>query len=103
MVLESSCEEFQGGDRVAGAGVGYASHAEVVFVPKNLCVKIPDGVEFHQAAFTTLGTIALKGIRQAELNLGENVAVIGLGLIGLLTAHILVNTGHRALGIEIDP
>jgi predicted dehydrogenase len=94
--------EFQIRDGVACAGQGYASHAEVIFVPKNLCVKIPDGVQFDEAAFTTLGAIALQGIRNADVCLGETVAVIGLGLIGLLTVQLLKAAGCVVIAFDID-
>src|SRR5712691_2247035 len=80
---------FHTGDRVACAGVGYASHAEVLSVPKNLCARLPDEVSFDAAAFGTLGAIAMRGGRLAELTLGESVVVIGLGLIGQITAQLL--------------
>jgi predicted dehydrogenase/threonine dehydrogenase-like Zn-dependent dehydrogenase len=96
-------EEFRVGDRVACAGMNYASHAETVFVPKNLAVKIPDGVSFEEAAFVTLGAIALQGVRTAEVRLGESVAVIGLGLLGQLTIQILKAAGCRVVGIDLDP
>jgi len=97
--------EVQGikvGDRVACAGQNYASHAEVVFIPKNLCVKIPDGVEFEDASYVALGAIALQGVRQAEPNLGEVVAVIGLGLLGQLTVQMLVANGCIVIGADFD-
>ncbi|MFN4111534.1 MAG: zinc-dependent alcohol dehydrogenase, partial [Ignavibacteria bacterium] len=84
IVIESSSEKFKPGDRVACAGAGYANHAEIIFVPENLCVKIPDNVGLEEAAFTTIGAIALQGIRLASPLIGENVAVIGLGLLGLI-------------------
>jgi predicted dehydrogenase/threonine dehydrogenase-like Zn-dependent dehydrogenase len=93
--------EFKVGDKVACAGAG-AVHAEVVAVPKNLCVKLPAGVEYNEAAFTTLGAIALQGIRQADLRLGESCAVIGLGLIGQLTIQMLNAAGIKTIGIDID-
>lgn len=96
-------EEFQVGDRVACAGMNYASHAETVFVPKNLAVRIPEGVSFDEAAFVTLGAIALQGVRTAEVKLGECAAVIGLGLIGQLTVQILKAAGCRVIGIDLDP
>jgi len=96
-------EEFQVGDRVACAGMNYASHAETVFVPKNLAVKIPEGVSFDEAAFVTLGAIALQGVRTAEVKLGEAVAVIGLGLLGQLTVQILKAAGCRVIGVDLDP
>jgi len=73
---------FKTGDRVACAGADYASHSEIVAIPQNLLAKIPDNVSFEDAAFTTLGAIALQGVRQADPKLGEKVCVIGLGLLG---------------------
>lgn len=93
---------FQIGDRVACAGVGYASHAEVLSVPKNLCVRLPENVSFDAGAFGTVGAIALQGVRLAELTLGESVAVIGLGLIGQLTVQLLIANGCRVFGIDLD-
>ena len=90
------------GDPVACAGSGYASHAEVVFVPKNLCARVPDGVRLEAAAFTTIGAVAMQGVRQAQVQLGENVAVIGLGVVGFLTVQILKAAGCNVLGIDID-
>jgi polar amino acid transport system substrate-binding protein len=95
-------EEFNVGDHVACAGMNYASHAETVFVPKNLAVKISDGVSFDEAAFVTLGAIALQGVRTAEAKLGEAVAVIGLGLLGQLTVQILKAAGCRVIGIDLE-
>jgi len=92
---------FRDGDRVACAGLGYASHAEVLAVPKNLCVAIPDGVSFEAAAFGTVGAIALQGVRLAEPALGESVVVIGLGLIGQLTVQLLKANGCRVFGIDL--
>lgn len=91
------------GDRVACAGAGYANHAEVVCVPRNLVAPIPDGVAFQDAAFVTLGAIALHGVRQANLTLGESVVVIGLGLIGQLTVQLCAAHGCRVFGIDLDP
>lgn len=94
---------FSIGDRVACAGQNYASHAEVVMVPKNLCVKIPDEVAFEEAAFVTLGAIALQGVRQTEARLGERIAVIGLGLLGQLTVQLLKAAGCSVLVSDLDP
>jgi threonine dehydrogenase-like Zn-dependent dehydrogenase len=80
--------EFRVGDRVACAGAGYASHAEVLSVPKNLCVKLPDGANLEAGAFGTLGAIAMQGVRLSEPTLGEAVVVIGLGLLGHLTVQL---------------
>lgn len=101
-VIESSCDEFAPGDRVACAGAGYAVHGEIVTVPKNLCVKIPDTVSFEEAAYTTVGSIAMQGVRQADLRLGEKVAVIGLGLIGQITVQILKASGCKVIGIDLN-
>lgn len=95
--------EFRAGDRVACAGVGYASHAEMLSVPKNLCVRLPDGISFDAGAFGTLGAIALQGVRLAEPTLGEAVVVIGLGLLGQLTVQLLKANGCRVFGIDLDP
>jgi predicted dehydrogenase len=101
-VVTTGTDEFEVGDRVACAGAGYAVHAEYVAVPKNLCVRVPDGVSIREAAFTTVGSIAMHGVRNAEVTVGESVAVIGLGLIGLLTVQILKAAGCRVIGIDID-
>ena len=102
VVLESSCDEFQVGDRVACAGAGYASHAEVVFVPKNLVTKIPDNVNFEEASFVTLGAIAMQGVRQADVKIGENISIIGLGLLGQLTLQTLKAAGCNVIGLDIS-
>lgn len=94
--------KFKVGDRVACGGTGYASHTEINFVPKNLCVKIPDSVNFESAAFTTVGAIAMQGVRRCQLEPGEWVGVIGLGLIGQLTVQILRAYGFLVLGIDIN-
>lgn len=94
---------FKPGDRVACAGQDYASHAEVVAIPQNLVAKIPDGVSFEEASFTTLGAIALQGVRQANPTLGENVCVIGLGLLGQITCQLLNANGCNVFGIDLSP
>jgi polar amino acid transport system substrate-binding protein len=94
--------EFRPGDRVACAGSGYASHAEVLSVPRNLCVRLPDEVDFESGAFGTLGAIAMQGLRLASPTLGEACAVIGLGLIGQLTVQLLKANGCRVFGVDPD-
>src|SRR5882672_991203 len=94
--------EFRAGDRVACAGTDYASHAEVISVPRNLCVRLPDQLSFAEGAFGTVGAIALQGVRLAEPTLGESVVVIGLGLVGQLTVQLLKANGCRVFGIDID-
>lgn len=96
-------DEFAVGDRVACAGEGIACHAEFVFVPRNLCVRVPDGVDLKDAAFATVGAIALQGVRQAGVTVGENVLVIGLGLVGLLAVQILSAAGCQVIGVDPDP
>lgn len=94
--------EFSPGTRVACAGQDYASHAEVVSVPQNLVVRVPDSVSDQEAAFTTVGAIALQGVRQADPKIGDHVAVIGLGLIGQLTCQILRANGCNVFGIDVS-
>jgi predicted dehydrogenase/threonine dehydrogenase-like Zn-dependent dehydrogenase len=95
--------EFHPGDRVACAGGGHAVHAEFASVPVNLLAAVPDGVALDEAAFATLGAIALHGFRLSEAVLEENVAVIGLGVLGLLTVQIAAAAGCRVLGVDLDP
>lgn len=89
---------FSIGDRVASNG----AHAEYVCVPQNLVAKIPDQVSNEEAAFTVIGSIGLQGIRLANPTLGETVVVIGLGLIGLLTAQLLKANGCQVIGVDLD-
>jgi polar amino acid transport system substrate-binding protein len=91
---------FKPGDRVACGGGGYASHAGIVTVPQNLVVRVPDTVGLDAAAFTTLGAIAMQGVRQANPRLGEFVCVIGLGLLGQITAQILRANGCQVFGVD---
>lgn len=94
-------ELFQVGDHVACAGAGWANHAEMVSVPHRLCAKVPDGVTPDEAAFSTLGAVALHGIRLAELTLGENVVVIGLGLLGQIACQIVRASGCCVIGVDL--
>lgn len=96
-------EYLRVGDRVAAAGQDYASHAEIIYVPKNLCVRIPKGVSEEEAAFATLGAIAMQGIRQANLLPGERVGVVGLGLLGQLASRLLRGYGHPVVGFDVNP
>jgi predicted dehydrogenase/threonine dehydrogenase-like Zn-dependent dehydrogenase len=93
---------FKPGDRVACAGGGFAVHAEYGVIPQNLLVHLPDNVDFNSAAFTTLGAIALQGFRLAQPQLGESVCVIGLGLLGLLSAEIALSAGCVVFGIDVS-
>lgn len=92
--------EFKVGDLVACAGQNYASHSEIISVPKNLCAKIPEGLSLKLASFVTLGAIALQGIRRANLTPGETVVLIGLGLIGQITLQILKAYGFSVIGLD---
>lgn len=94
---------FSVGDRVACAGGGYAVHAEYAIVPENLLTHLPDEVDFESAAFATLGAIALHGFRLSDSKLGERVSIIGMGLLGLLSAGIVSAAGCKVLGIDLDP
>jgi predicted dehydrogenase/threonine dehydrogenase-like Zn-dependent dehydrogenase len=91
---------FRPGDRVACAGAGYASHGEINFVPANLVVLVPVNVSLEAASLTTIGAIAIQGVRQANVTFGETVAVIGVGLVGVLTIQILRAAGCRVIAID---
>ncbi len=93
--------DLRPGDRVACAGGGHAVHAELNYVPGNLCVRLPDEVPFEAGAFVTIGSIAMHGVRQAHPSLGERVGVIGLGLVGQLTCRLLAAAGCYAVGIDL--
>jgi len=90
--------DFVTGDRVASNG----PHAEYVCVPKNLCAHVPDNVTDEEAAFTVIGSIGLQGIRLCDPELGETIVVVGLGLIGLITAELLIASGCRVIGVDLD-
>lgn len=91
--------EFNVGDRVASNG----NHAEYVLVPKNLVAKIPDNVSDEEAAFTVIGSIGLQGLRLLNPTFGETIVVVGLGLIGLVTAELLLANGCNVIGFDFDP
>jgi polar amino acid transport system substrate-binding protein len=95
--------EFRIGDRVACGGVGYANHCEVNYVPRNLAVRIPDNVESDAAALTTIGAIAMQGLRQANIAFGETVAIVGAGLLGALAIQIARGAGCRVIAIDLSP
>jgi predicted dehydrogenase/threonine dehydrogenase-like Zn-dependent dehydrogenase len=91
------------GDLAACGGAGYANHAEYNYVPQNLVVRIPDGVSIRDASYSTIGSIALQGVRQAEPQLNEVFVVIGSGLIGLITIQLLKANGVHVIASDIDP
>ncbi len=99
-------EELDGvtvGDRVACGGGGYASHAGLVYVSRNLLVKLPDGVSLEDGSFACVGAVAMQAVRVARLELGERVVVTGLGLIGQILVQIARANGCRVLGCDPDP
>ncbi len=98
----SEVHGFAVGDRVACAGQDQASHAEVVCVPANLCVHVPASVASEDACYVALGAIALQAVRQAAPNIGETVAVIGLGLVGQLVSQLLRANGCRVIASDLD-
>ena len=93
---------FNVNDRVACAGSGIAAHAEYVKVPINLAVKIPGSLDLNEAAFTTVASIAMQGIRRARINLGETIVIIGLGLLGQIAVQIAKASGLYVVGIDLD-
>ena len=95
-------EEFSVGQLVACAGNEFALHAEINWVPTNLCVAVPDGVSPQLAAFATVGSIALQGVRQGEVQIGDTACVIGLGLVGQLVVQLLVASGVQVVGLDLD-
>jgi predicted dehydrogenase/threonine dehydrogenase-like Zn-dependent dehydrogenase len=99
----AGAQEFAVGDVVAAAGNEFALHAEINWVPTNLCVKVPRGIASEHAAFATVGAIAMQGVRRAEPQLGELSCVIGLGLIGQLVVRLLVSAGVRVVGFDTVP
>lgn len=96
--IGSGVTGFSLGDRVISNG----NHSEVVSVPKNLCARIPKNVNDEQASFVILGAIGLQGIRLANVTLGENFVVVGLGAIGLITVQILRAHGCRVMAVDVQ-
>ena len=94
-------DDFRAGQLVAAAGNEYALHAEYNWVPANMCVPVPQGVSAEHAAFSTVGAIAMHGVRQGEVQLGETACVIGLGLVGQLVVRLLVAAGVRVVGLDV--
>jgi predicted dehydrogenase/threonine dehydrogenase-like Zn-dependent dehydrogenase len=99
--IGAGAEEFKVGQLVAAAGNEYALHAEYNWIPVNLCAPVPRGVAPEHAAFSTVGAIAMQGVRRAEPQLGETSLVIGLGLVGQLVVRLLVAAGVRVVGLDM--
>jgi predicted dehydrogenase/threonine dehydrogenase-like Zn-dependent dehydrogenase len=96
-------DDLAAGDLVACAGAGQANHADYILVKRNLVCRVPAGCPINLAASTTVGTIAMQGVRRAAPQLGERVAVLGLGLIGQITAQLLRAAGCDVIGLDLDP
>ncbi len=96
-------EGFSVGDRVACAGAGVANHAEIIDVPVNLAVPCPESLGNDMASTVTLGAIAMQGVRRAQPTLGETFVVVGLGILGQITAQLLTANGCRVIGVDLDP
>ena len=103
IVLESRDSPFAPGEAVACAGTDAATHAEINFIPRNLCARVPQGVQLEEAAFGAIGAIALHALRLGEAALGEDVAVVGLGLLGLILGQALRAAGCRVTGFDLRP
>jgi predicted dehydrogenase len=103
LAVGGDVSEFRVGDRVACAGLGFANHAEVNYVPRNLATRIPDGVSDDEAAFVAIASIAMHGLRLAEPTLGESVLVLGLGLVGQITVQLARAAGATVIGFDPDP
>jgi len=102
LALGNGIKDFKVGDRVACAGSGIANHAEYVDVPANLMVKIPGDLESREASTVALGSIAMQGVRRANITVGEYVVIFGLGVIGQIALQIAKNAGARVIGIDLD-
>jgi predicted dehydrogenase/threonine dehydrogenase-like Zn-dependent dehydrogenase len=95
-------DAFRVGDRVACAGAGIANHAEVIDVPVNLAVRVPDGLGLESACTVTLGAIAMQGVRRAQPMLGETFVVVGLGMLGQIAVQLLKANGCRVIAVDVD-
>jgi predicted dehydrogenase/threonine dehydrogenase-like Zn-dependent dehydrogenase len=102
LAVGAGVQGFSVGDRVAAAGAGIANHAEVVDIPKNLAVPIPSGVSFLDASSVALGSIAMQGLRRADMRLGEIAVVFGSGILGQLCIQMLRGAGIRVVAIDLD-
>jgi threonine dehydrogenase-like Zn-dependent dehydrogenase len=102
LAVHDDVVDLQVGDRVACSGSQAAHHAEVVAVPRNLVARVPDGVALEDAAFVTLGAVAMTALRDTKCQFGESVVLYGMGLLGLLAAQMGKAAGLRIIGIDID-
>jgi predicted dehydrogenase/threonine dehydrogenase-like Zn-dependent dehydrogenase len=102
MRVGAGVEGIAPGDNVACGGAGWANHAEVIAVPRNLVAKVRGNVDLADGAYATVGAIALHAIRQADRGVGETVGVIGLGLVGQLATRLLSAAGCVPFGVDLD-
>ena len=102
IALGKNVTSFSLGDKVACAGAKYAFHSEYICIPEKLCVHVPNSLSLEKASTVTLGAIALQGIRRANPTMGENVLVLGLGIIGQLTSQLLRLNGCNVFGLDLD-
>jgi polar amino acid transport system substrate-binding protein len=102
LAVGAGVNEFQPGDRVACGGSGYANHSLVNWIPRNLAVRVPVSVSLKPASLTTIGAIAMQGLRQAQVSFGETIMVIGAGLVGLLTIQLGRAAGCRVIAADLD-
>ncbi len=103
VAVGSRVEDLRVGQRVAAIGEAVATHAEYNAVPRNMVAPVPDGVSLEHASATAIGSIVMQGIRQAKLELGETVGVIGLGLLGQFAVQLARANGCRVVGVDLDP
>lgn len=103
VMVGADVAEFRVGDRVACAGLGFANHAEINYIPRNLATRIPNEVSYDSAAFVAIAAIAMHGVRLASLSLGESVFVLGLGLVGQIAVQLARAAGATVIGFDPDP
>jgi predicted dehydrogenase/threonine dehydrogenase-like Zn-dependent dehydrogenase len=102
IAVADDVSDFQIGDRVACGGAGYASHCAINWVPRNLVVRVPDSVPLDTASLTTIAAIAMQGLRQTQVSVGETVLVVGVGLLGVITMQLARAAGCRVIAIDLD-
>jgi threonine dehydrogenase-like Zn-dependent dehydrogenase len=101
--VAEGASEFKPGDRIAGIGAGYALHSDYAVIPHNLCVPLPENVTFEQGAYAMLFATAMQTLRRGEPEFGEYICIVGLGIVGLLTARLYQLAGNYVIGWDINP
>lgn len=102
LAVGNGVNHIKPGDRVAAAGAGIANHAEYVDVPQNLVVTIPDNLDFESASTVTLGSIAMQGVRRAQVQMGDYVVIFGTGILGQLALQLASASGARVIAVDVD-